>query len=127
MKQNSSGKLHFPRVRTSPLTITVDKRGPREISTFLFLKCGLQNSGFFTPSPHTWCPWFSGDRPSSFSSPQDLSFREEIGLLLFVFFPQRLLKNHSYEFVLDRACVQFEPDEVRYQEVGLAVRCRLLQ
>ena len=30
---------------------------------------------------------------------------------------QRLLEDHSYEYILDRACLQFEPDDAEYISV----------
>ena len=35
---------------------------------------------------------------------------------------QRLLKEGKYEYVLDRACVQFEPDHAEYITVSLCDR-----
>ena len=32
---------------------------------------------------------------------------------------QRLLKEGKYEYILDRACVQFEPDNAEYIKVSL--------
>ena len=38
-----------------------------------------------------------------------------------VSFLQKILENNDYEFVLDRACIQFEPDEQDYIRVEFQV------
>ncbi len=38
---------------------------------------------------------------------------------------QKLLDDHKYEYVLDRACVQFEPDEEEYVRVSCFSSFRL--
>ena len=45
----------------------------------------------------------------------------DINIFSFHFVVQDLLAEHKYEYVLDRACVQFEPDEAEYVSVSTEV------